>query len=124
MDLSQIVEAGSYPFRLDTARGATLISPDLPQLTVVHAAAVRVREVHWQALLCRTADQQTLQVQRLVAVLESNEEVELQRLVSPVDANTALPVDPNRCAACGGAVPQDSGMVIDGRTYHHGCVRE
>jgi hypothetical protein len=123
MDLAQMVEAGPYPFRLDTARGATLISPDLPPLAVVHAAAVRVREVHWQALLCRTADQQTLQVQRLVAVLESNEEVELQRQVAPVDAATALPVDQNRCVACGGNVPQGTGIIFEGRTYHCACVR-
>lgn len=120
---SELID-GVYPISLRTAPGACLEAAGVPPVTVMHASAVRVRELHWQALLCRCAEGQVAQVQRLVAVLESDEELELQRTVLPVDPTSALPVDPHRCAACGGNIPGDHGVLAaDGRSYHPGCVR-
>ena len=126
--LCALIEAGPYQFALDTKAGRQYCPEDpYPAIRITAVRDARVREWRWQTLTGRAGsppDDRAVRVLRLVAVLEGGEEVEVQRVAAVLTECAQVPMHAEgRCPACGGVVPEGTGVSLEGTQYHLGCIR-
>jgi hypothetical protein len=121
--------AAPYEWFLGLAPGACLpAAPPWPDLEVLTCEEVHVRRLVWQTARVRAsaadegAEACELTVGRLVAELEDDNEVEVQRFVVPADVAVAPAVDTAVCAACGGGIIAGEAVVSDVAAYHRHCL--
>lgn len=116
-----------YELPLELEAGARFeAAPPWPDLRVVGARLTHVRRIVWQevdVVAERSEDDQreTVRIGRLVAELEGDRLVELDRQALPLAALEEEPIDPGRCAACGGRIPRGDALIRAGAAYHHRC---
>jgi len=113
-----------YPFDLKAEKGSQWhMRPPWPDVVVLSNTTVRVREMQWQRLVVRASAPESnksedVQVMRLVAVLEGDQEIEMSRIALPAEVDGDEPTDPTKCAVCGRGIPAGSGVEINGHWYH------
>jgi hypothetical protein len=116
-----------YDFPLDLEAGARYEGgPPWPDLTVSAARLVHVRRIVWHEIDVvaeRAEDDQreNVRIGRLVAELEGDRFVELDRQALPLDALEEPEIDPSKCAACGGKIPRGDALIREGAAYHYRC---
>ena len=115
-DLTLGLEVGS------TFEGA----PPWPDLRVTAVREVHVRRIVWHEIDVvaerpEDGEREPMRIARLVAELEGDREVELDRQALPLAALEAPQIDPSRCAACGGKIPRGDALIRAGAAYHERC---
>lgn len=107
---------------------ATPPYPDLvvQDSSIVHVRRVVVQEIVVTATVPEDHDQAEIMVQRLVAELETGQELELMRTAQPV-AESEKNVDMSVCGACGeplaGEIDEFNTVVIEDAPYHRRCTK-
>ena len=100
--------------------------PPYPDLVLREVKEVQVRRFVSQTITVSAsvpedADQADIIIDRLVAELESGEEVELARSARPAVGKEVL--RPNECRACSEVIVDDSEVVMyEGEPYHRRCM--
>lgn len=120
-----------FEFNLDVSDGVKWeASPPYPDLVVRNSKIVHVRRTVVQELLLTASvpedrDQAEIVVQRLVAELETGQEIELMRQANPA-ADSDQIVDMDVCTACGEQIAGGSDgfntVVINDKPYHKRCT--
>jgi len=119
-----------YQLSLELEKGSKFkAKPPYPDVEVLHNESVHIREFKWQRLVTRVSTPETgkveeIQVMRLVAIMEGDVEIEIQRIAMPADVEEDVPVDITTCAGCGGSIPFGQAEEYEGKAYHRGrCIR-
>ena len=122
-----------YEFSLGLKKGAKYRGkPPYPELLVLSADDTHVREIRWQRIVVRaespeTGKKESVQVMRLVAVLEGDVEMEMSRIALPAKVvEEQEKADPTTCAGCGTKIPMGAGVQGDDGLYYHAgrCYQE
>ncbi len=113
-----------YEFELALKAGDQIegAAAPFPPLTVL-SATVGPATLQYQTLTVRAGDEEggsDVLVGRLVAVLASGAEIEVQREALPADVENPE-VDTSKCAACGGPLRTGDVLVRSGAAYHGRC---
>jgi hypothetical protein len=100
--------------------------PPWPDLRVLAVREVHVRRLVWHeidVIAERAEDNQRepVRIARLVAELEGDREVELDRQAIPIAALEEPAIDVGRCAACNGKIPRGDALIREGAAYHERC---
>lgn len=116
-----------YELPLDLEAGTLYeAAPPWPDLRVTAARVVHVRRIVWHevdvvAERAEDGEREPVRIARLVAELEGDRIVELDRQAVPIAALEAPEIDPGRCAACGGRIPRGDALIREGAAYHGRC---
>lgn len=103
-------------------------APPWPDLTVLGVEVAHVRRLVMQSITVRAhaedegVDHADMTIARLVAEVEGDAEIEIMRVVTPVDIEQAVAPDMNTCAACGRAIIRGEAVELDGAAYHPHCL--
>jgi hypothetical protein len=102
-------------------------SPPYPELKAVKASISHVRMIALQEITVEASEPESaiggqILVQRLVAQLENNQEIELMRSAAPVTGEEAH-IEDGICKACGVPFADESQIEIyEGEQYHKTCM--
>jgi hypothetical protein len=116
-----------YEFPLDLEAGTRYEGgPPWPDLLVTASRIAHVRRIVWHEIdvvadRAEDGKRENVRIGRLVAELEGDRFVELERQALPMEALEAAEIDPGRCAACGGKIPRGDAKIRDGAAYHDRC---
>lgn len=117
-----------YDFPMDLEEGARYeVPPPYPDLKVLKAQQTQIRrfvlhEIDVEARADEREKVRRYKVRRLVAEVESGEEIELMRMAITSAELSDAAIDKSKCTACGGNIPQGFAEMIDGLPYHSRCV--
>jgi len=118
-----------HPFELGIKEGVCLLgNPPFPDVTVLESKLVHIRSLKYQILTLDATDEnqnrnEVVRIGRLVAELEGDGEVEIQRFLLPME-DAEVFVDETRCAACLMSIPEGEAKIVGCEAYHQHCYLE
>lgn len=101
--------------------------PPYPDLLATSVQEIQVRRIVFQEIIVAAEMTETdengfIKITRLVAELESGNQIELSRVAEPASSDeAAMPND--ICNACNGRIVDESEtIIVDSLSYHRRCV--
>ena len=126
MDWTELFGATDYDLPLEVEVGSRFDGGEgYPDAVVTASDLLYPRRMLVQridVLAERDERKEKIRIYRVAVETEDGDMVEIKRLAVQFDGETLVNVE--KCAGCGGKIPQGQHVIVDGLAYHRRCVEE